>query len=1516
MENDKIIIRGARENNLKNINIEIPHFAITAIVGISGSGKSSLAFDIIARESQRIYAENFHAGKTFQKMPARPDCDEISNLFPVVVVEQDESVRSARSTVGTFSELYDFIRLIFARYAVSPGKSQASKSQFSFNRPEGWCPRCQGLGVEDHIVASKIIDNPKKSLREKALKISTPNGYIMYSQVTLDELDKVCKAHDFSIDTPWENLSEEQQNIIWYGSEKVSVLYGKHPLENRLKWAGITAKPREEGYYKGVITIMDDILRRDRNPGILRFAETIPCNLCKGERLSEESLSYTWHEKNIARFHRMSINELQAFFSQPSVRESLAPEITDEFLKRCRSVIALGLGHLLLNRHSGTLSGPETGRLKLSSQVNSGLSHLVYILDEPGTGLHHSETDTFAEILRTLCNQKNTVIIVSHDENIIRHCDYIVELGPRAGSNGGEIIFSGTAPDYFARPNSFNQESSSGEISKPAGSTSLRDIRYRTLQLPVFDIQHQTLNVVSGPSGSGKSALLEYIANHKTIMYDVFDKIVYIDASPIGRMPSSNIATYTGLSDHIRDLMAKTHEAQALKVGKSAFSFNVSGGRCEECSGAGVVSTGMHFMGIVHIPCESCGGKRFRPFVLDIRYRGLNIHEILNLRIEEAIPFFEGEEKITRYLQVLSQLGLGYLTLGQPSPTLSGGEAQRVKLASELVLKTKGSTLYLMDEPSAGLHPWDIGFLIQAIDVLCQKGHTVLVAENSKLLIGKAGIHTELNSVFPKDILSAEQTSLNLRDEIVFENIRTHHLNIPEIRIPYGKIICLGGPSGAGKSSLAIDTIYTEARKRLIENLSAYYRQMSGTPGNPLFGNAQGLTPVVALEKKSSGHNPRSLVATYSGIYDMLRLIYSRFGDYPEGVEPLLSSAFSFNHENGACTECKGLGFRLECDEDLFVINPRLSIFNGAWGGSQVADFYADPYGQYLAILGEIEKAGMYNFHEPWANLDHETRQVILRGTGKTEYQVNWDYKRGKTSGTHRFHTKWKGLFNIIEEEYLLKQYSRRGEQIKELLSEKACPCCLGQRLRPETLAVTLNGKNIAEAISLTAGELRDFLKGSPVFPEWKERIVIRLNAIEKVGISYLNMNRTTATLSGGEFQRLRMAGLLHTPLTGMLYILDEPGFGLGKHERKRLLEIIRGFKSQGNTVLMIENLPEMMAVADEILMLGPGAGKQGGLLNTRSTLAEISGQYDACCHKIQPEKLPDLGITELKNIHIRNIRLPLLQIRHGQLNVITGPSGSGKSTLLREVIFSTVSRKKNIFCDSFALLKEYTVLYSGQENPEGHGKHDIAAFAGFDGMISGLFASQAKKQGLEINEKHFSQGKKEGKCKSCGGTGTVKIALDFWGDDISICENCKGQRFENEVLKVRLDEYNINEILDAALSEIETFLRKHSLVKAGSEADRFFSYCQLLGLMHLPAGQACSTLSGGEYQRLRLARNAATLKQEALLLLDEPSGGLAPGDTVKLIAFLKNMIKEGHTIVCATHDELIVKAANVLIEL
>ncbi|HNY01993.1 MAG TPA: ATP-binding cassette domain-containing protein, partial [Bacteroidales bacterium] len=609
-------------------------------------------------------------------------------------------------------------------------------------------------------------------LREGALVITAPNGYIIYSQVTLDVLNQVCRAEGFTIDIPWKDLTAEQKHIILYGSDKIEIPYGKHPLESRMKWSGITAKPREMGHYKGILPVMETILRRDRNKNILRFVRSGRCRSCGGTRLNEKARSVKVGEHSITDLAATEIGLLSGILQAIpfSGKDRLIAEPVLQQVSELTGLLKrLGLGYLTPDRESGSLSPGDSRRLRLATLAGMDLSGLICIFDEPSVGLHPHDVGQLIGILKEIRDKGNTVVVVEHDEIFLRHADWITDLGPGAGASGGEILFNGTPQQLLELPldtvkssptlslyrGIFRQEDrvrttpGAGEIRVEGASS--RNLNHIDV---VFHLEK--LNVVAGVSGSGKSTLVNHTlgsflenrllktskpegACSAVLGWETIGRVVTVDQSPIGRTPRSNPATYTGLFDQVRDLFSRLPDSAARGYDKSRFSFNTPGGRCETCSGAGYQQVGMHFLGNVEVLCEACDGRRFDTETLSVLYRGKSISDVLEMTVAEAMVFFETEPKIRKYLHTLDLLGLGYLSLGQRSSTLSGGEAQRIKLAAELTGPQARHTLYIMNEPTTGLHHADTMILLKAFDQLIAQGHTLIVTEHHPAVISAAG---------------------------------------------------------------------------------------------------------------------------------------------------------------------------------------------------------------------------------------------------------------------------------------------------------------------------------------------------------------------------------------------------------------------------------------------------------------------------------------------------------------------------------------------------------------------------------------------------------------------------------------------------------------------------------------------------------------------------------------------------------------------------------------------------------
>ncbi len=898
--NDKIIIRKANQHNLKNVSLELPKNELIVFTGISGSGKSSLAFDTIFAEGQRRYVESLsNYARQFLGQLDKPDVESIEGLSPAISIDQKSTSNNPRSTVGTVTEIYDYLRLLFARigtphcpecgceiapqsideivdkiytlpegtkiqllapvvrgkkgefinlfqelkqegfvrvrvdgevYNLDEEEIELTKTQkhtievvvdrlvikesakarltdsaqialqkadglltvdviggkemifseklacpncnisfeelapriFSFNNPYGACPTCLGLGAHFEPDPDLIIPDKTKSLKAGAIYPWAKTGNPYY----LDVLTSVANHFGIDMETPFENLSIEHQNIILYGSKNECV-------KLRFKEFGGTRYVTQTRPFSGVIPYFmrkyEECNSDEIREQIQDYMSRIPCNDCKGARLKPFPLAVTVGGKNIYEVCLLSIKEAYKFFSDlylelDDYKLTIAKQILEEIRARLKFMLDVGLSYLNLARMSATLSGGEAQRIRLATQIGSGLSGVLYVLDEPSIGLHQYNNDMLIKTLIRLRNLGNTLIVVEHDEDTIRNADHIVDIGLYAGVKGGKIIAQGTLDDIINCKKSLTGQYLSGEKFIPVpkkrregNGNYLEVINAHKNNLKNIDVKIPLGKVVvlTGISGSGKSTLMNDIIYQysihklfknkpkpqgvdKILGFENIDKVICIDQSPIGRTPRSNPATYTDVFTHIRELFAKTAEAKVRGYSAGRFSFNVKGGRCEACKGDGVTRIEMNFLSDVYVKCNVCKGQRYNRETLEVKYNGKNISEVLDMTIAEALDFFENIPKIKSRLQTLNDVGLGYMKLGQSSTTLSGGEAQRIKLASELNKRATGKTLYLLDEPTVGLHWYDLDKLIKIINKLADAGNTILIIEHNLDLIKTA----------------------------------------------------------------------------------------------------------------------------------------------------------------------------------------------------------------------------------------------------------------------------------------------------------------------------------------------------------------------------------------------------------------------------------------------------------------------------------------------------------------------------------------------------------------------------------------------------------------------------------------------------------------------------------------------------------------------------------------------------------------------------------------------------------
>ncbi|MCX5054134.1 MULTISPECIES: excinuclease ABC subunit UvrA [unclassified Streptomyces] len=723
-------VRGAREHNLKGVDVDIPRDVLAVFTGVSGSGKSSLAFGTIYAEAQRRYFESVapYARRLIHQVGA-PKVGEITGLPPAVSLQQRRSAPTSRSSVGTVTNLSNSLRMLFSRAGdYPPGAERLDSDSFSPNTAAGACPECHGLGQVHRTTEELLVPDPALSIREGAIA-AWPGAW--QGKNLRDILDAL--GHD--VDRPWRDLSAEQREWILFTDEQPVVTV--HPVRD----ADRIQRPYQGTYMSArryVMKTFSDSKSPTLRTKAERFLSSAPCPACGGSRLRPEALAVTFGGRTIAELAALPVADLASALEATS---EAARVLTEDLRSRIAPILELGLGYLSPDRSTPTLSAGELQRLRLATQLRSGLFGVVYVLDEPSAGLHPADTEALLTVLERLKSAGNSVFVVEHHLDVMRGADWLVDVGPLAGEHGGEVLHSGPVPELASV-----ERSATARFLFDRSPAPVRQVRTARGQLKVGPvIRHNlrgvtaefplgVLTAVTGVSGSGKSTLIGEITEDLAGVA----RLVSVDQRPIGRTPRSNLATYTGLFDVVRREFAATDEARSRGYGVGRFSFNVAGGRCETCQGEGFVSVELLFLPSTYAPCPDCGGARYNPATLQVTYRGRNIAQVLDLTVESAAEFFADTPAVARSLGALLDVGLGYLRLGQPATELSGGEAQRIKLAGELQRGRRGHTLYLLDEPTTGLHPADVEVVMRQLHGLVDAGHTVIVVEHDMSVVAGA----------------------------------------------------------------------------------------------------------------------------------------------------------------------------------------------------------------------------------------------------------------------------------------------------------------------------------------------------------------------------------------------------------------------------------------------------------------------------------------------------------------------------------------------------------------------------------------------------------------------------------------------------------------------------------------------------------------------------------------------------------------------------------------------------------
>ncbi|MER5946377.1 excinuclease ABC subunit UvrA [Streptomyces sp. NPDC001904] len=728
-------VRGAREHNLKGVDVDVPRDVLAVFTGVSGSGKSSLAFGTIYAEAQRRYFESVapYARRLIHQVGA-PKVGEISGLPPAVSLQQSRSAPTSRSSVGTVTTLSNSLRMLFSRAGdYPPGAARLDSDAFSPNTAAGACPECHGLGRVHRTTEKLLVPDPALSIREGAIA-AWPGAW------QGKNLRDILEALGYAVDRPWRELTQEDRDWILFTDEQPVVTV--HPVRD----ADRIQRPYQGTYMSAnryVLKTFSDSKSKSLRAKAETFLHSTPCPVCGGARLRPESLAVTFAGHDVAELARLPLTELAAVLDTPAPSET-ARVLTEDLRARIGTVTELGLGYLSLDRATPTLSAGELQRLRLATQLRSGLFGVVYVLDEPSAGLHPADTESLLTVLDRLKAAGNSVFVVEHHLDVMRHADWLVDVGPLAGEHGGEVLHSGPVAvlkgvggSATARFLFDDSPLTARQTRTPRGWFTLGPVTRHNLRDVTAEVPLGAFTAVTGVSGSGKSTLIGEITEDR----EGVGRLVVVDQKPIGRTPRSNLATYTGLFDVVRKVFAATDEAKVRGYGVGRFSFNVAGGRCETCQGEGFVSVELLFLPSTYAPCPTCGGARYNEETLQVTYRGLTIADVLDLTVESAAAFFAEDPAATaveRSLRTLLDVGLGYLRLGQPATELSGGEAQRIKLAGELQRVRRGHTLYLLDEPTTGLHPADVEVLLRQLNGLVDAGHSVVVVEHDMAVVAGA----------------------------------------------------------------------------------------------------------------------------------------------------------------------------------------------------------------------------------------------------------------------------------------------------------------------------------------------------------------------------------------------------------------------------------------------------------------------------------------------------------------------------------------------------------------------------------------------------------------------------------------------------------------------------------------------------------------------------------------------------------------------------------------------------------
>lgn len=1452
------------------------------------------------------------------------------------------------------------------------------QSLFSPSHPAGACKVCQGFGHILEYDRLKIIPNQSKTIEQRAVHCWSTDS----RSKSFNSLLKFCVEQKIPVDIPWKDISEKQKRLIF-------------ETDNR-SYKGVDAffKKLERKSYKMHVRVF-----------ISRYRTQSECKECGGSRLSRVSRSFLIDGYSLADVTTVSIKELYEWTEDLKLRDNplfqskKVQEVLDALLARLGGLIELGLPYLSLHRPARTLSGGETQRVNLAAALGSGLSSTLFVLDEPSVGLHARDSERLLRMLQDLKKQGNTVVVVEHDPELITASDHIIELGPGAGSEGGEVVYSGSSSGWDTSSLLVKLpvpkkriDKDSALVIKAAGFRNLKDV---DVNIPLNGI-----TCITGISGSGKSTLVSDVllynwnragqkllpdrCSNFTVPAEIAE-MVLVDQSSLAKSPRANVATYTKMWDAIRTLFAGTEDAVSRGLTRSSFSFNTEGGRCSACKGAGYIKESMQFLNDIYVLCDICLGRRFSAGVLEVTVNGLSIHDVLQLTVLDAGRIFSDMPSVVSTCGLLEALGLGHLTLGHPLSELSGGEAQRLKLISYISQTGLKPALLIFDEPTTGLHVKDVAKLLALFENILEKGHTIVCIEHNLQVISAADWIVDLGPeggnaggeiIFQGDqkqfrsAAAAKKSStaaslkgfikatggvvisghvaedLEIDTSVVVQGAREHNLKNIDVIIPSEKIVAFTGVSGSGKSTLARDILFVEGQRRYLDCLSPYARQYIKELARPDVDHVEGVPPPISVSQHSFQPSRLSTIATVSEVYTYLRLFFSKAGtqfcpDHPGEPIGETDPDFILERVKSFSTRVKLLAPIVKGRKGL-----HRPVFERALQ-QEVMEVRLD--GVFMTPAEALENISPSIQHtiefslgsfNPGRTPDDILRSAVQEalsagnGTlviadGDNEIVVSQERTCGKCG---------KGFYKLDPED--LSFNSRRGRCTAcngtgRNKKEAVCKSCRGSRLNPVASNVRIQQYNLADLSALTPPELTAILpeirqKASyqriveTIFPE----LLSRLKTLSDLGLDYLPLDRDCTILSAGELQRLRVATAIGSPLSGVLYIFDEPSAALHPLDNRRVLDKLAALKARGNSVYMIEHDAESILSADHVIDIGPGGGKAGGKILFNGPLSEFKkiktltseAVYEPLKLKLSPGRARTEFLT-VRNAAHNNVAVDKLEIPLSTLVTFAGVSGAGKSSLVHGIITSAwqnapqekagISSWRAKGAEFKSTIPIQRMIEIDQKPIGANIRSTPASYLGILDELRKLFAASIEARALGYQASFFSYATGKGRCQTCGGTGVRKLEMSFLPDARITCPMCLGSRYSAEALAITFHDLSIADALALTFDEAKELFAYHSKIHR-----IVHTVCEL-GLGYITLGQGSPTLSGGESQRLKLSRELSKKPGgHTLYVLDEPSIGLHRADVHRLINSLQRLTAMGHTVWIIEHDENVIAASDQIIEI